>query len=171
MVVPVAVIIVIILIVIYMFRKGIRTTLGYMGIMRPTLYERLGGVYAIAGVINHFSDALISNPIVGKDSPNEKLRDWHRNQLTRLPGLKFMRTLWVCDQAGGPYSFIPTVKSPLCPFTSALTVAHSNLGISVVEFDEVANELERTLDHFNVPLDEKRELLSIFAGHKGHIVH
>ncbi len=166
-----AIVIVIVLIIVCMFRKSIRRVLGYAGIMRPTLYERLGGVYAIAGVVNHFSDALVSNPIVGKDSPNEKLRDWHRNQLTRLPGLKFMRTLWVCDQSGGPYTFIPTVAGTRCPFTSALSTAHSNLSISAVEFDEVASELGRTLDHFNVPTDEKRELLAVFARHKGEIVH
>ena len=31
------------------------------------LYDRLGGAFAIAGVIDHFSDALIRNPIVGQE--------------------------------------------------------------------------------------------------------
>jgi len=34
----------------------------------PTLYERLGGVFAIAGVVDHFSDAVVKNPIVGQAS-------------------------------------------------------------------------------------------------------
>ena len=73
----------------------------------PTLYERLGGVFAIAAVIDHFSDAVVKNPFVGQGSKNPDLREWHTNQLDRLPGLKFMRTLWVCDVAGGPFSFAP----------------------------------------------------------------
>ena len=31
-----------------------------------TLYDRLGGVFAIAAVIDHFSDAVVKNPIVGQ---------------------------------------------------------------------------------------------------------
>ena len=68
----------------------------------PSLYERLGGVFAIAAVVDHFSDALVKNPIVGQGSKNPELREWHTNKLDRLPGLKFMRTLWVCNVAGGP---------------------------------------------------------------------
>ena len=68
-----------------------------------SLYERLGGVFAIAGVIDHFSDAVVQNAIVGKSSKNPALREWHTKNLGRLPGLKFMRTLWVCNVAGGPF--------------------------------------------------------------------
>src|SRR5262245_45966064 len=62
-----------------------------------TLYERLGGVFAIAAVVDHFSDAVVKNPIVGQKSKNPQLGEWHTKNLKRLPGLKFMRTLWVCD--------------------------------------------------------------------------
>jgi hemoglobin len=60
-----------------------------------SLYERLGGVFAIAAVVDHFSDAVVKNPIVGQKSKNPQLREWHTKNLGRLPGLKFMRTLWV----------------------------------------------------------------------------
>ena len=73
-----------------------------------TLYERLGGAFAIAAVVDHFSDALIQNPVVGQQSQNPELRDWHTNSLARLPGLKFMRTLWVCNVAGGPFEYTAT---------------------------------------------------------------
>src|SRR6202521_5072815 len=72
------------------------------------LYERLGGVFAIAAVVDHFSDAVVKNPIVGQKSKNPQLREWHTNNLGRLPGLKFMRTLWVCNVPPAPYQFIPT---------------------------------------------------------------
>src|SRR5262245_55913435 len=76
-----------------------------------SLYERLGGVFAIAAVVNHFSDAIVKNPIVGQKSKNPKLREWHTKNLGRLPGLKFMRTLWVCNVSGGPFQFTGAVHS------------------------------------------------------------
>ena len=59
-----------------------------------SLYDRLGGAFAIAAVIDHFSDAVVRNPIAGKTSDNPQLREWSTDELARLPGLKFMRTLW-----------------------------------------------------------------------------
>src|SRR5947207_10994447 len=77
-----------------------------------SLYERLGGVFAIAAVVDHFSDAVVKNPIVGQKSKNPQLQEWHTKSLGRLPGLKFMRTLWVCNVSGGPYQFPATKPGP-----------------------------------------------------------
>jgi hemoglobin len=131
-----------------------------------SLYERLGGAFAIAAVVDHFSDALVHNPIVGEKSENPDLREWHTNNLGRLPGLKFMRTLWVCNVAGGPQQYAGTKpgRTPL-----GLEEAHRELKISPSEFDEVAAELGRTLDLFNVPEREKEEVLTAFAAHKGEV--
>jgi hemoglobin len=131
-----------------------------------SLYERLGGVFAIAQVVDHFSDALVKNPIVGKNSKNPQLRNWHRNSLDRLPGLKFMRTLWVCEVTGGPFKFSPT-KPGATPL--GLENAHRDLKISPAEFDEVAAELGRTLDFAKVPAKEKGEVLAAFAAHKDEV--
>ena len=131
-----------------------------------SLYERLGGAFAIAAVVDRFSDALVLNPIVGQNSENPELREWHTNNLGRLPGLKFMRTLWVCDVAGGPQQYAATQ-----PGGTALDLeeAHRELKISPAEFDEVAAELGRTLDFFKVPEREKEEVLAAFAAHKGEV--
>jgi len=131
-----------------------------------SLYERLGGVFAIAAVIDHFSDAVVRNPIVGQRSENPALRDWHTNNLGRLPGLKFMRTLWVCNVAGGPFQFSATRPGST---VLGLEEAHRNLRISPAEFDEVAAELGRTLDALNVPQREKDEVLGAFAAHKDEV--
>ncbi len=131
-----------------------------------SLYERLGGAFAIAGVIDHFSDAVVQNRIVGQQSANPALREWHTNNLGRLPGLKFMRTLWVCNVAGGPFEFTAT-KPGSTPL--GLEVAHKELKISPEEFDEVAAELGRTLDVFKVPSREKAEVLAAFSAHKGEV--
>jgi hemoglobin len=131
-----------------------------------TLYERLGGVFAIAAVVDHFSDAVVKNPIVGQKSKNPQLREWHTKNLARLPGLKFMRTLWVCEVSGGPFKFAAT-KPGATPL--GLEEAHKDLKISPVEFDEVAAELGRTLDFFKVPKQEKGEVLEAFAAHKDEV--
>ncbi len=131
-----------------------------------SLYERLGGAFAIAAVVDHFSDAVVQNPIAGKNSKNPALREWHTKNLGRLPGLKFMRTLWVCAVAGGPFQYTGTK-----PGTTevGLEEAHRELKISPDEFDEVAAELGRTLDAFKVPQREKEEVLGAFAAHKNEV--
>jgi hemoglobin len=134
---------------------------------QKTLYERLGGVFAIAAVVNHFSDAVVKNPIVGQKSKNPALREWHTKNLGRLPGLKFMRTLWVCNVAGGPFQYTATKPDSTPPV--GLEIAHRELKISPAEFDEVAAELGRTLDVFKVPAQEKKEVLAAFAAHKGEV--
>jgi hemoglobin len=131
-----------------------------------SLYERLGGAFAIAAVVDHFSEAVVRNPIVGQSSENPALREWHTNNLGRLPGLKFMRTLWVCTISGGPQQYTAT-KQGSTPL--GLEEAHRELRISPAEFDEVAAELGRTLDSFGVPEREKGEVLAAFAAHKGEV--
>jgi hemoglobin len=132
----------------------------------PTLYDRLGGAFAIAAVVDHFSDAVVANPIVGQQSENPALREWHTQNLGRLPGLKFMRTLWVCNVAGGPFQYTATVPGST---VLGLEEAHRKLHISPEEFDEVAAELGRTLDVVGVPHREKDEVLAAFAAHKGEV--
>ena len=131
-----------------------------------SLYERLGGAFAIAAVVDHFSDAVVQNPIVGQKSENPALREWHTNNLDRLAGLKFMRTLWVCNVAGGPFEYTAT-KPGSTPV--GLEVAHRDLKISPAQFDEVAAELGRTLAVFKVPDRETGEVLAAFAAHKGEV--
>jgi hemoglobin len=131
-----------------------------------SLYERLGGVFAIAAVVDHFSDAVVKNPIVGQGSANPALREWHTENLGRLPGLKFMRTLWVSAVAGGPQQYEATRPGST---ELGLEEAHRNLRISPDEFDEVAAELGRTLDAVGVPEREKGEVLAAFAAHKGEV--
>ena len=131
-----------------------------------TLYERLGGVFAIAAVVDRFIDAIVENPIVGQRSKNPRLQEWHTKNLERLPGLKLMRTLWVCDVTGGPFKFSATK-----PGTTSLGLeeAHRDLRISPAEFDEVAAEFGRTLDFFKIPKREKSEVLEAFAAHKNEV--
>ena len=131
-----------------------------------SLYERLGGAFAIAAVVDHFSDAVVQNPLVGQKSENPALREWHTRNLGRLPGLKFMRTLWVCNVSGGPFQYTATRPGSTL---LGLEVAHRELRISPAQFDEVAAELGRTLAVFKVPGPETQEVLAAFAAHKGEV--
>jgi hemoglobin len=124
----------------------------------PTLYERLGGIFAIAAVVDHFSDQLLKNPKVVEANP--ELNEWHTAKYPgRLPGLKFLRTLWVASLAGGPFQY--TARE--------LRDAHFDLKITPEVFDEVAAELGRTLEHFSVPKREKEEVLAAFNGWKEEV--
>jgi hemoglobin len=93
---------------------------------QQSLYERLGGVNAIAMVVDRFSDAIVRNP---KLQRNPALTEW--NESGQLAGLKFMRSLWLCQEAGGPFQY--TGKE--------LGEAHKDLHITSDEFDEVGAEI------------------------------
>lgn len=145
-----------------------------------SLYDRLGGVFAISAVVDHFSDAVLRSPLVGVNSPNPQLRDWSRRQsAARLPGLKFMRSLWVCDAAGGPLRFhssTPQKEKPTKLVLQSAGASHLNLAnahralrITPAEFDEVARLLAASLDHFHVPAREKGEVLGAFLAHKAEV--
>lgn len=131
-----------------------------------TLYERLGGVYAIANIIDRFSDDVLRSPLVGQASPNPALRAWSTNSLGRLPGLKFMRTLWVCDITGGPFKFQAT-KPGATPL--GLEEVHHDLQISPEEFDEVAIILAHCIDSAGVPSADRNEVLAAFSAHKAEV--
>ena len=135
-------------------------------VQEQSLYERLGGVFAIAAVVDHFSDAVVKNQVAGQGSDNSHLREWHTQQLARLPGLKWMRTLWVCDVAGGPFEYVGTRPGH---DMLGLEEAHRDLRITPDEFDAVAGELAKALDAFHVPSAEKDAVLAAFAAHKGEV--
>jgi hemoglobin len=120
-----------------------------------SLYDRIGGVNAISMVVERFSDEVVKNP---KLNENPALREW--NESGQLPGLKFMRTLWLCEQAGGPFQY--TGKD--------MGEAHKNLHLTSDEFDEVGAEIARALDHFGVPEREKDEVLAAIVARKDEVV-
>jgi hemoglobin len=124
----------------------------------PTLYERLGGIFAIAAVVDDFSDRLLKNSKIVE--ANSELHEWHTEKYTsRLPGLKWLRTLWLASLAGGPFQYTGR----------ELRDAHFDLKISPAVFDEVTAELANALDDLKVPEREKGEVLAAFAGEKGEV--
>ncbi len=123
-----------------------------------SLYERLGGIFAISAVVNRFSDEIIINP---KLNVNPALKAWNENESdTRLPGLKFMRTLWVAALTGGPFEYTGL----------PLHDAHTRFHLTSDEFDEVGAEIVRALDFYGVPEREKNQLVEAYLLSKPDVV-
>lgn len=117
---------------------------------QQSLYERLGGIFAIAAVVDRFSDEIIKNP---KLNQNPALVAWNRDESpTRLPGLKVMRTIWIASMTGGPFQY--TGKP--------LSEAHPRFKLTEAEFKEVGAEIVRALEFFKVPQREQQELVRAY---------
>ena len=115
-----------------------------------SLYDRLGGIFAISAVVDRFSDAIITNP---KLNMNPALKEWNETEAAvRLPGLKFMRTLWIASLAGGPFDYTGL----------PLEDAHKDFHLTSDEFKEVGAEIVRALDYYKVPAREKQELVDAY---------
>ncbi len=123
----------------------------------PSLYERLGGIYAIAAVVDRFSEAILINPRLNQ---NPALKAWNETQVAgRLPGLKFGRTIWLAAVTGGPFEYTGL----------SLHEAHKRLRLTPEEFDEVGAEIVRALDHYEVPEREKKELVDAYVATKPEV--
>jgi hemoglobin len=128
------------------------------GTPEPTLYDRLGGIFAISAVVNRFSDEIIKNP---KLNVNPALKAWNEDEAAvRLPGLKFMRTLWVAALAGGPFEYTGL----------PLHDAHTRFHLTSDEFDEVGAEIIRALQYYTVPEAETKLLVDAYMLSKPDVV-
>ena len=133
--------------------SGAPTTSG-----EPSLYDRLGGYFGIALVVNRFSDEILKNPTLNK---NPALKAWKKTEAeARLPGLKFGRTLWMAAAAGGPfvYTGLP------------LAEAHAEFHLTAKEFAEVGAEIVRALNFFGVRKREQRELVAAYRASMSDVV-
>jgi hemoglobin len=120
-----------------------------------SLYERLGGVYAIAAVVDDFIDRLMDDPRL---NANPKVDEAH-HRVARA-GFKYLVTEQVCWAAGGPQRY--TGRS--------MRDSHAELGITAGEWDAFLDDLRQTFDRFGVPAAERSELLAIVESTKADIV-
>jgi hemoglobin len=120
-----------------------------------TLYDRLGGVYSIATVVDDFIERLLVNQTLNANPAINQAR-------SHVPkaGLKFQVTALVCEVAGGP-----------CKYTGrAMKESHQNLNITEEQWQAMAADFQKTLDKFKVPAREQEELIVIVGGTKKDIV-
>ena len=78
-----------------------------------------------------------------------------------MPGLKFVRVLWICQVAGGPFEY--TGKE--------LGEAHKDLHLTSKEFDEVGAEIASALDYFKVGEREKQEVMAAIVSHRAEVIN
>jgi hemoglobin len=122
---------------------------------QPSLYERLGGVYSIATVVDDFIERLLVNNTLNANPAINEARK-------RVPkaGLKFQVTTLVCEVSGGP-----------CKYTGrAMKESHQHLNITQAEWDAMVADFKATLERFKVPQRERQELITIVGSTRGDIV-
>jgi hemoglobin len=120
-----------------------------------SLYERLGGVYAIATVIDDFIDRITDDPRL---NANPKVDEAH-HRVSRM-GFKYLVTEQVCEATGGPQRY--TGKS--------MKDSHVHLEITGQEWQAFLDDLRQTFDKFQVPQTERAELFAIVESTKKDIV-
>jgi hemoglobin len=122
---------------------------------KPSLYERLGGIYAIAAVVDTFIDRIMVDPAL---NANPLVDEAHH----RVPkaGFKYLVTELVGQVTGGPQRY--TGKSML--------ESHKHLNISPSEWVVFAGIFKAVLDEYKVPEAEQAELFAIVGSTRSDIV-
>lgn len=120
-----------------------------------SLYDRLGGVYAIAAVVDVFIDRIMVCPILNANPVVDKAHH-------RMPkaGFKYLVTELVSMAAGGPQRYTGR----------AMTDSHRHLKITASEWNAFAGHFKAVLDQFKVPEAEQKELFDIIVATRGDIV-
>jgi hemoglobin len=121
----------------------------------PSLYDRLGGVYNIATVVDDLIDRVMTDPRLNKNPAVDEAH--HR---VSPAGFKFLVTELVCWAGGGPqqYSGRPMGDS------------HRHLAITQDEWAAFMDDLHLTLAKFHVPPAEEAELVAIVENTRDAIV-
>jgi hemoglobin len=122
---------------------------------KPSLYDRLGGVYSIATVVDDFINRIMINPRLNS---NALVDEAHH----RVPpaGFKYLVTEMVCWATGGPQKY--TGKS--------MAESHKELKITSKEWESFLDDFQQTLDKFAVPTEEQAELKTIVNSTRSDIV-
>jgi hemoglobin len=121
----------------------------------PSLYDRLGGVYNIATVVDDFIDRIMVDPRL---NANPHVDEAHHR--VSPPGFKFLVTEMVCWAAGGPQQYSGR----------AMGDSHRHLMITDPEWRAFMDDFNQTLSKFHVPQAEQDELNAIVESTKDAIV-
>jgi hemoglobin len=122
---------------------------------QPSLYERLGGVYSIATVVDDFIDRVMSDPRL---NANPRVDEAHHR--VSPAGFKYYVTEMVCGATGGPQRYTGrTMKD-----------SHQALMITADEWQAFLDDFQQTMDKFGVPQTEQDELKAIVDSTRADIV-
>jgi hemoglobin len=121
-----------------------------------SLYDRLGGLYGIAGAVDVLVDRLFANAAV---NANPAVHE-HHGDPANAPGYKVLVTAWTVEATGGPK----------CYPGQDMVKAHDALSINDQEFDAVAMEIASTLNFLGVPAAESKEFMDIIESYRSQVV-
>jgi len=121
----------------------------------PTLYDRLGGVYNIATVVDDFIDRIMVDPRL---NANPRVNEAHHR--VSPAGFKYLVTEMTCWAAGGPQIYSGR----------SMGDSHRHLMITDEEWQAFMDDFQKTLDKFEVPQPEQEELKAIVESTKESIV-
>ncbi|AFY94924.1 group I truncated hemoglobin [Chamaesiphon minutus] len=120
-----------------------------------SLYERLGGVYSIATVVDDFIDRIMVDPRLNS---NPLVDEAHHR--VSPAGFKYLVTEMSCWAIGGPQQYSGR----------SMYDAHAHLKITREEWAAFMEDLDATFDKFNVPQPERAEFIAIIESTKPDIV-
>src|SRR4051812_42404556 len=113
---------------------------------QASLYERLGGIYSIAAVVDDFIERIMIDPRINANP----LVDEAHHKVSKA-GFKYLVTEMVGWATGGPQRY--TGRS--------MRESHEHLKITAGEWDAFLSDFRTTLNQFHVPAAEQAELLAI----------
>jgi hemoglobin len=122
---------------------------------KPTLYDRLGGVYSIATVVDDFIDRVMRNPVLNANAAVDEAH--HR---VSAAGFKYYVIEMVCWATGGPQKYAGR----------SMLESHEHLKITESEWDAFCKDFDDIMAKFSVPEAEREELFAIVLSTKGDIV-
>jgi hemoglobin len=121
----------------------------------PPLYDRLGGVYNIAVVVDDLIDRIM---VDSRLNANPRVDEAHHRVSPQ--GFKYYVTEMVCWAAGGPQTYSGR----------SMGDSHRHLMITDEEWKAFMDDFQQTLDKFEVPQPEQDELKAIVQSTKESIV-
>lgn len=117
-----------------------------------TLYARLGGYDAIAAVADDLLPRLMADPQLG--------RFWAHRAADSIRREKQLLIDFLCASAGGPLYY--TGRD--------MVTSHKGMGISARDWEVFLGHLLATLDKFQVPEQERREVLAFVESTRADMV-
>jgi hemoglobin len=121
----------------------------------PSLYDRLGGVYNIAVVVDDLIDRVMGDPRL---NANPRVDEAHHRVSPQ--GFKYYVTEMLCWAAGGPQTYSGRTMGD----------SHRHLMITDEEWVAFMDDLQQSLDRFEVPQPEQEEVKAIVESTKEAIV-
>ena len=122
---------------------------------RTSLYDRLGGVYNIAPVVDNLIDRVMSDPRL---NANPRVDEAHHR--VSAAGFKYFVTEMLCQAAGGPQRYSGR----------SMGDSHRHLMITDEEWLAFMDDLQQTLEEFGLPQPEQDEVEVIVESTREAIV-